>query len=77
MASQQFSGICASRISYVFLTFLIFAILSTLFKVNVDVGRYHLQFDNTYSWFRAKQVYYWYHVSSAADPDKQMQQQLK
>ena len=29
-----------------------------------DVGEYTLVFDNSYSWFKAKQIYYWYHLSS-------------
>ncbi|RMX50650.1 hypothetical protein pdam_00017149 [Pocillopora damicornis] len=29
-----------------------------------DVGEYTLVFDNSYSWFKSKQIYYWYHLSS-------------
>lgn len=28
----------------------------------VDVGEYCLVFDNFYSWFKFKQIYYWYYV---------------
>lgn len=27
-----------------------------------DAGEYCLVFDNSYSWFKSKQIYYWYHV---------------
>ncbi|KAL9961046.1 hypothetical protein ACROYT_G029926 [Oculina patagonica] len=29
-----------------------------------DAGEYCLVFDNSYSWFKSKQIYYWYHVAS-------------
>ena len=29
-----------------------------------DAGEYCLVFDNSYSWFKPKQIYYWYHVAS-------------
>ena len=28
-----------------------------------DAGEYSLVFDNSYSWFKSKQIYYWYHVA--------------
>ncbi|XP_020621080.1 uncharacterized protein LOC110058762 [Orbicella faveolata] len=28
-----------------------------------DAGEYCLVFDNSYSWFKSKQIYYWYHVA--------------
>lgn len=31
-------------------------------KVLVDKGEYELVFDNSYSWFKSKQIYYWYRV---------------
>lgn len=31
-------------------------------KVLVDAGQYDLVFDNYYSWFKSKQIYYWYRV---------------
>lgn len=29
-----------------------------------DAGEYCLVFDNSYSWFKSKQIYYWYHVAT-------------
>ena len=28
-----------------------------------DAGEYCLVFDNSYSWFKSKQIYYWYHLA--------------
>ena len=31
--------------------------------LEADAGEYCLVFDNSYSWFKSKQIYYWYHVA--------------